>query len=131
MAEKIQVSAEVAALRAVAFTDDPKFCRTNVTFEGATFEVRAPSIKQINDIERASTKGGKLDEFEQLSRTVIACTFAPGGEEPVFELGHIDQFRNRPATGLKIIKVLGEAIGRLVKASGIEDAEKNSESAPT
>ena len=78
MAEK-QISPERKAARDAALADDPELDRRMVVYRGVTYEVRAPSIKQVKDAEKHATHDGVKDDAEMTLRLIIESVFSIPG----------------------------------------------------
>lgn len=131
MSNEKKSSPERDAARAAALQDDPNLDAVRVKYKGAEYEVRAPSYKQIKDVERYATHDGKLDDGEQMFRLLIECTYTPTGER-VFEAADLQTMLQRPSTAMaRLTKALGLPLTKLTQALTLEEEEKNSESAPT
>lgn len=110
-----------------------------VKFDGAEYEVRAPSVRLRAQIlikagvaeaaqnakkAAADKQPEKPQDLAKLQITaVIMCTFVPGTDERVFEDADFDQLANDPAGGLS--DALAEPAIKFLNASMDKDAAKN------
>ena len=131
MAEK-QISPERKAARDAALADDPELDRRMVVYRGVTYEVRAPSIKQVKDAEKHATHDGVKDDAEMTLRLIIESVFTPLGEK-VFEAADLTTMLQRPSTATtRMMQAFAKPIGEMGEAAQkVEELEKNSDSAPT
>ncbi len=108
--------------------------RITVVFEDQEYEVRAPSVRARSKI---LTAAGLVDTDDQKGKgkktqadagkmqvcAVIACTFAPGTDERVFEDADVETLLDDPAGG--IVDAVGEHALKFLNASADKDAAKN------
>lgn len=104
--------------------------RVTVVFEDQEYEVRAPSVRaRAKILDRAGLtetdekKKNKADAGKMQVLCVIACTFAPGTDERVFEDADLETLLDDPAGG--IVDALGEHALKFLNASADKDAAKN------
>lgn len=106
-------------LRALTLGASSKFKRETVTIDGATFEIRQPSLKERGEFRRKSMKistdekgesVADFDIFEFQINTVINLTLVPGTDEKVFAESDREAFESSPAGGWfdKLAKVASE-----------------------
>lgn len=121
------MSSNREALRASALkTRQPR--KAVVEFEGQTYEVRAPTVKQRSEIlERAGVldekKAKKTDTGRMQVVAVVSCTFDPESGERVFENADIEALLEDPAGG--IVDALSVPAIAFLNASNDKDAAKN------
>lgn len=103
-----------------------------VTFEDQEYEVRAPSVRARSKILAAAgvvsadddkKKKKDPDAGKMQVACVIACTFAPGTDERVFEDADLETLLDDPAGG--IVDALGEHALKFLNASADKEAAKN------
>lgn len=105
----------------------PKF--EIVTWNGGTFEVRAPTLKQQQTLTKRSTdKDGKQDFTALLAWSVIECVWDPKEGTKVF--GHKDIEAVMELGMNDFLGPFAEALKK-VSTKSEEDLEKNSVTAPT
>lgn len=92
-------------------------------------EVREPSIAARGAILKASkAASGKTDDIDIAAlqlEAVVACTFVPGTQQPVFEAGDRQALLNQPPGGY--FDELAAVALRLMNVESEKAAEKNSE----
>lgn len=126
-------------LRAKALATAPKFKSVLIEFEGATYEVRAPSIRDAATISEAAgltrhrqKAKGETEADVRVDRYLVTAitllTFVPGTDERVFTKADEEVLMGMPSDS-GLIEVLGEAATGFLKAAK-EDA-KNSERTPS
>lgn len=86
-----------------------------VEFEGASFEVRQPTIRERSELRERSVKGETLDILAFTVWSVIGQTFMPGTDQKVFEATDFDALASLPSGGL--VDVLSGAISVLSSVS--------------
>lgn len=95
-----------------------------VEWNGGRFEVRAPSLRTQQKIDKLSTmKDGSKDLLKSLVLALMNCVFVPGTDIPVFEGGDEDAITERGAKDF-VMFFMG-VLNDLSKDVSVEEAEKN------
>lgn len=111
-----------------------------VEFEGETYLLCPPSIRQRNavqdalvkiefDMEKGKPKDVKTDQGEMAVRAIIACCRDPETRAPIFTMADHDALLDGEARPL--FDVLADKAVDLVRPRNIEETKKNSSPPPT
>jgi hypothetical protein len=119
-----------AELQSALLADDPAATRKLVEIRGKQVEVRAPTIAQEKLWQQIATgKDGKVDPFKVNVSRVIACTFVPGTDKPVFTKFHEESLMKSAAVDSGPFPRLVKEISKLISPDA-EAIAKNSEGTP-
>lgn len=107
-------------MRTKFLTSKPVLAKT-VIIDGEKLELRNPTLKQRRSLERDSKGDGTL--YNVLA--VIACTYIPETDTPVFEAADQEALLAKESGGL--VDVLAKEIAALIEAEKMkaETAAKN------
>ncbi len=130
MVEKSEGHAERDELRAATLGSPAIVDAKIVEWNGKNFELRRPSLKKQQIIQRNSTeKDGEQDMVKAICLALIESVFVPGTNIQVFERQDIAEMQGR--TMSDFVGTFSKALGELSKDTNPEEIEKNFEGAPT
>ena len=116
MTDQKDISAAREALRNSTLGERNVFKSKLIKYNGSEFELRQPSIKARNTLQRDCTTFSKgeadFNPFEYLVWAVIRNTYIPGTDELVFEEADYDTLVAKPPGGF--MDLFGEEISLLM-----------------
>jgi hypothetical protein len=100
-------------LRAKTVGSKKTFRSKIVEFDGVDFEIREPTVADAHEILRKGYPDGKIEKGvlpntgELHVWALILCTYVPGTEEKVYEVGDLESLKAAPASSF--VTTLGSA----------------------